>query len=467
LETKRKRLHLNWIFVFLMDSSWDFGRPRLSKSDKRELKGNAKSKNLKNGNRLKEQQNPMEHKKPSNQRDKFVKNQPKFRQYGNQRYQNQEEEEEDVPDIKEELKKENPFVKYVQQKKQEKFKGKAQNAKQSDQASRPQNAKKRKFEDDEDSERQPSKSETSNPSKKQKLFPQATQSVKKTKNEGNLDRSVITQKWQDGAGKSKAENKSKLTPLQERLKAKLTGARFRWINEKLYTAPSQEAFEAFKQDPSLFDAYHEGFRNQVDAWPQNPLDLFIEYLQNKPEDTVVADFGCGEAKLAQSLHTRLKKIHSFDLVAANKFITACDISKVPLQDETVDIAIFCLSLMGTNFLDFVKEAYRVLKFGGELKIAEVISRFESTQEFIKALEQIGFKFKSKDGTNKMFMLMDFVKLPRKPVAHNPPPNKQKNKQNNKNQNNPSKKGNQVENKVQTPGEITAKPILKPCLYKRS
>jgi len=105
----------------------------LSKSDKRELKGNAKSKNLKNGNRLKEQQNPMEHKKPSNQRDKFVKNQPKFRQYGNQRYQNQEEEEEDVPDIKEELKKENPFVKYVQQKKQEKLKGKAQNAKQSDQ----------------------------------------------------------------------------------------------------------------------------------------------------------------------------------------------------------------------------------------------------------------------------------------------------------------------------------------------
>jgi ribosomal RNA-processing protein 8 len=38
-------------------------------------------------------------------------------------------------------------------------------------------------------------------------------------------------------------------------------------------------------------------------------------------------------------------------------------TNVPLEDNTLDIAIFCLSLMGTNFFDYLKEAFRVLKVG--------------------------------------------------------------------------------------------------------
>jgi len=134
----------------------------------------------------------------------------------------------------------------------------------------------------------------------------------------------------------------------------------------------------------------------VESWPQNPVDLFIEFLTNScPPEAVVADFGCGEAKIAATVHDKVRAIHSFDLVAANKFITACDISHVPLGDESIDIAIFCLSLMGTNFLDFVREAHRVLKSGGSLKIAEVISRFTDVGAFIKALNDVGFKLISK------------------------------------------------------------------------
>lgn len=40
---------------------------------------------------------------------------------------------------------------------------------------------------------------------------------------------------------------------------------------------------------------------------------------------VVADFGCGEAIIAQSV---ANKVHSFDLVAKNKFVTACNMAKV-------------------------------------------------------------------------------------------------------------------------------------------
>ena len=47
-----------------------------------------------------------------------------------------------------------------------------------------------------------------------------------------------------------------------------------------------------------------------------------------------------------------------------------------LEPSSVDIAVFCLSLMGTNLRDYIKEANRVLKDGGVLKIAEVESRFQ-------------------------------------------------------------------------------------------
>ena len=34
---------------------------------------------------------------------------------------------------------------------------------------------------------------------------------------------------------------------------------------------------------------------------------------------------------------------------------------MPLEDDSVDIAVFCLALMGTNVTDFITEANRVLK----------------------------------------------------------------------------------------------------------
>ena len=37
--------------------------------------------------------------------------------------------------------------------------------------------------------------------------------------------------------------------------------------------------------------------------------------------------------------------------------------EVPLEDEAVDIAIYCLSLMGKNTVDFLIEANRILKIG--------------------------------------------------------------------------------------------------------
>lgn len=44
---------------------------------------------------------------------------------------------------------------------------------------------------------------------------------------------------------------------------RLEGARFRFINEQLYTMSGKDAVELFKQDPDAFQHYHEGYRKQV------------------------------------------------------------------------------------------------------------------------------------------------------------------------------------------------------------
>jgi hypothetical protein len=178
--------------------------------------------------------------------------------------------------------------------------------------------------------------------------------------------------------------------LQKSFQARLSGSRFRLLNEELYTTTSKSAFERFSENPALYDQYHEGFRHQVEQWPVNPLDTIVSSLKKlsakSTKDTalVVADFGCGDAQLAKNLiNLKCKggkdafKVHSFDLVAANEHVTACDMAKVPVEQETVDVGVFCLSLMGTNLADFIRESHRVLKPKGILKIAEVRSRFES------------------------------------------------------------------------------------------
>lgn len=197
----------------------------------------------------------------------------------------------------------------------------------------------------------------------------------------------------------------KLTPLQASMREKLVSARFRHLNETLYTRPSEEAFKLFQESPEMFDEYHEGFRRQVKVWPENPVDSFLRDIRTRakirtpgkgrpnapplqliasclPRTTgtcTIADLGCGDARLAESLQVDKAKLHldvkSFDLQSPSPLVTKSDIANIPMEDGSVNVAIFCLALMGTNWLDFVEEAYRLLHWKGELWVAEIKSRF--------------------------------------------------------------------------------------------
>jgi len=259
---------------------------------------------------------------------------------------------------------------------------------------------------------------------------------------------------------------STLTPLQQAMREKLISSRFRYLNETLYTYPSSSSFELFKQNPTFFAEYHEGFRRQVNVWPENPIDGFVKWIRERsvigvhgpklgsqkshfkkmkkgktgtenmlegpdhkmadppcidplPRDSrsrlcTIVDLGCGDARLAQTLSSPVGsfskgpvlikplnlRIHSFDLAAPSPLITVADIRSLPLPDSSVDVAIFCLALMGTNWLEFIEEAWRILRRKGECWIGEVGSRFVSPKDKAKRVEHSVGKHKQSKPKSK-------------------------------------------------------------------
>jgi len=196
--------------------------------------------------------------------------------------------------------------------------------------------------------------------------------------------------------------------IMEKAKDKLQASRFRYLNEQLYTQTSAQSAKMFKNDSSLFSAYHQGFQVQANVWPSDPLDTIIAACLDLPESHVVVDMGCGEARLAKTLPNL---VHSFDLVSVVPGVVECDMSRVPLKSGTVDLVVFCLSLMGTNIKDFLLEATRILKVDGIMKIAELESRFQGdSQSFIRDVEKFGFKLTWKNLKNQYFQFFDFKKI---------------------------------------------------------
>lgn len=214
------------------------------------------------------------------------------------------------------------------------------------------------------------------------------------------------------ATKEKDEKKiskkvKEVLPLRERMMTKLKASRFRFLNETLYKNSSTQSKKYFKEDPEAFTAYHEGYKYQVTQWPLNPLNVIIESIKNMPNNHVIADFGCGEALLASSVP---QKVHSFDFISMNEKVQACDMAHTPLLANSVHVVVFCLSLMGTNLGDYIREANRVLKKDGMLKIAEIESRFDKIEDFIKSISEYGFVNTWKDLSQNLFYFLDFKKI---------------------------------------------------------
>ncbi len=159
------------------------------------------------------------------------------------------------------------------------------------------------------------------------------------------------------------------------------------MNSRFNTAYSHTTHERLAHNPEEWYLYHTLYREARKTWPEIPYEKITKSLKRRP-DWIVGDFGCGEAKLAEALPN---KVYSFDHVAINENVTACDIAHTPIDDASLDVAVFSLSLMGLNYADYLKEAYRTLKFGGFLKIAEPVSRWsEKRSALLSTIAEAGF-----------------------------------------------------------------------------
>ena len=64
--------------------------------------------------------------------------------------------------------------------------------------------------------------------------------------------------------------------------------------------------------------------------------------------------------------------------------------------------------MGTNYVDFLEEAFRILKDSGKLLIAEVKSRF-TPENFVVEMNHLGFNVVTQDTNNSHFIMFEFQK----------------------------------------------------------
>lgn len=164
---------------------------------------------------------------------------------------------------------------------------------------------------------------------------------------------------------------------------------FSHINNRWYAASSRNTHARLASNPEEWAHYHTLYRELRQSWTIVPFQEEVRWLSQR-EGLVVGDFGCGEALLAQAVSDR-HKVHSFDHVAVNDTVIACDIASVPLEDGELDVAIFCLALMGANFTDYIREGHRCLRLDGTLHIWEPASYFDDVEAFCAGLSRLGFE----------------------------------------------------------------------------
>jgi len=145
----------------------------------------------------------------------------------------------------------------------------------------------------------------------------------------------------------------------------------------------------FKENPTLHSEYHaERKRNFSQYDPSSiPSTQIIQKLEKitTKRVKVVVDMGCGEAPIAH--HFQKKKdtrftFHNYDhQTGGDPSIQEVDISSLPLEDNSVEIAIMSLALWGTseNHTQYIKEAYRVLESGGKFYISDSTKRWSPEQ----------------------------------------------------------------------------------------
>ncbi len=165
---------------------------------------------------------------------------------------------------------------------------------------------------------------------------------------------------------------------------------FSKMNARWYNTSSEKLHNRLSKDRVEWDHYHEMYEENRKSWTVVPIEEMIKVFSER-SDYVIGDFGCGKAQIYDALKDS-HEVHSFDHVAYNQNVIACDFSHTTLDNETLDHAIFCLSFMGNTIGKYLLEANRTLKLDGKIHIIEPTKTFKDIDTFEKELAGYGFGF---------------------------------------------------------------------------
>ena len=159
--------------------------------------------------------------------------------------------------------------------------------------------------------------------------------------------------------------------------------------------------------PGEWFEYHKARHESMKTWNEIPYEYIASKIKNK--NRVVADFGCGENMMRTFIPDN--EVYSLDHIAIDDTVIACDMAHTPLADQSVDIAVFSLSLWGSNYEDYFKEAYRVLNYDGLLYIAEPTKSYDETKrkELVSKLKNHGFTMVGDIESRGKFFYLTLIK----------------------------------------------------------
>ena len=181
------------------------------------------------------------------------------------------------------------------------------------------------------------------------------------------------------------------------------------IHQKANTSTSFHMNEYFTSNPNKWKEYHKIREENKKSWTEDPLDVIAEKL-NKNTNQTIADLGCGMNQLKNKVKG-FSKWYSFDHYSEDDTVIKADISNLKeyLCDNTIDSAVFCMSLWGTNYMDYIKEAYRYMKLGGIMYVVEPKDKVNQA-ELIGGATQFGFEIISIEFERNGKTYLEFKKV---------------------------------------------------------
>ena len=156
------------------------------------------------------------------------------------------------------------------------------------------------------------------------------------------------------------------------------------------TSRTETTHKHLQEKPEEWHSYHEQMEDAFQKFPEEeiPRNVIIKKLESIKRPKRITDRGCGQAfisKYFKQINPNLEFIN-YDHISTSDDIIACDATKTELEDNSVDIDILCLAIMGCNKEDYIKESYRILDPQGWLYVAEPTKKWSDTDTYGNIIE---------------------------------------------------------------------------------